>query len=125
METGNNIFSSGLSPAVTWLRFFDMQPTFLSYLKNRAISRSLFTSLTKRAKAARSPHLHAEYSLGVALQRAQQQAVLGVSYADGAVVGPDQKQPPGSFLSRVQTAHRSGALKHIQLFESLARQGRM
>lgn len=33
-----------------------------------------------------TPHLHTEDGLGVALQRAQQQTALGVTYADGAVV---------------------------------------
>lgn len=33
------------------------------------------------------PHLHAEHSLRVSLQRAEEQAVLGISDADGAVVG--------------------------------------
>lgn len=43
-------------------------------------------------------YLHAEHSFGVSLQRAQQESVLGVSHADGAVVGADQQDPPGSLL---------------------------
>lgn len=66
-------------------------------------------------------HLHAEDSLSVAFQRAQQQAALGVAHADGAVVRSDEEQPPGALLSGAQTAHPAGAvaLKHIQLLQSL------
>ena len=68
-----------------------------------------------------SPHLHAEDSFGVAVQRAQQQAILGVPHADGAVVGADQQHPAGAFLSRAQTADpaRAVALEHIQVLQSL------
>lgn len=71
----------------------------------------------------KSPHLHTEYSLGVTLQRAQQQAALGVSYADGAVVGANQQHPAGAFLGCTQAADASGAmaLKDIQLLQSLTR----
>lgn len=68
-----------------------------------------------------SDHLHAEDRLGVALQRAQEEAALSVADADGAVVRPDQQQPPGALLSRAQTAHPAGAvaLEHVQLLQSL------
>ncbi|KAG7235903.1 hypothetical protein INR49_002048 [Caranx melampygus] len=39
-----------------------------------------------------------KHSFGVTLQRAQQQAALGVSYANGAVVGANQQYPAGALL---------------------------
>lgn len=74
-------------------------------------------------EAGSSPHLHTEYSFGVTLQRAQQQAALGVSYADGAVVGADQEHSPGALLCRTQAAHTSWAmaLQDIQLLQRLMR----
>ena len=71
-----------------------------------------------------SPHLHTEHSFGVTLQRAQQQAALGVSYADGAVVGADQQHSAGSLLRRTQAADtsRAVALKHVQLLQILRRE---
>lgn len=42
------------------------------------------------------PHLHAEHGLGVTLQRAQEQAALGVAHADLAVVGADQQHSAGA-----------------------------
>lgn len=57
------------------------------------------------------------------LQRAQQQAALGVSHADGAVVGADQQHSACALLRCAQAAHasRAVALKHIQLLQSLTR----
>lgn len=70
-------------------------------------------------------HLDAEHGLGVALQRAQQQAALGVPYADGAVVGADQQHAAGALLRRAQAAHRSRVVtvEHVQLLQSLTRGG--
>lgn len=64
---------------------------------------------------------HAEDALGVALQRAQQQPVVGCPHADGVVVRADQQDPPGSLLGRGQAAHTTGAvaLKHIRLLVCL------
>lgn len=74
-----------------------------------------------------SPHLHTEHSFGVSLQRAQQQATLGVPHTDGAVVGADQQDSAGALLRCAQAAHASWAmaLKHIYLLQSLRREVRM
>lgn len=81
---------------------------------------SVLTGLTK-AKTSELTYRHAENALGVALQRAQQQPVLGCSHADGVVIRADQQDPPGSLLWRGQAAHTTGAvaLKHILLFVGL------
>lgn len=69
-----------------------------------------------------APHLHAEDSFGVSLQRTQQQAALGVAYADGAVIGTNQQHSACALLRCGQAAHSSWAvaLEHIQLLHSLA-----
>lgn len=54
--------------------------------------------LTAEAKTSELTYRHAENALGVALQRAQQQPVLGCSHADGVVIRADQQDPPGSLL---------------------------
>lgn len=61
------------------------------------------------------------------LQRAQQQAALGVSDADGAVVGADQQHAAGALLCRSQAAHtaRAVAVKLIQVLQILMRGIRM
>ncbi len=56
------------------------------------------SSLPVEAQISNRTHLHAEDSLDVSLQSAQQQSVLGVPHADGAVIGADQQDPPGSLL---------------------------
>ena len=58
------------------------------------------------------------------LQRAQQQAALGVPDADGAVVGAEQQHPAGALLGRAHAAHASGAVafKHIELLQGLRRE---
>lgn len=74
-----------------------------------------------RTRSYSATHLHIEHSFGVALQRAQEQSALGVSHADGAVVGAHQQHPAGALLCRAQAAHASWAvaLEHIQLLQSL------
>lgn len=71
-----------------------------------------------------STHLHTEYSVGVTLQCAQEQATPGVPHADGAVVGADQQHAAGALLCRAQAAHSSRpmAIEHIQLLQSLRRE---
>ena len=62
----------------------------------------------------------------MALQRAQHQAALGVSHADGAVVGAHQQHAARPLLGRAQAAHapRPVALQHVQLLQGLGGRGR-
>lgn len=62
-------------------------------------------------------YVHAENGLAVALQRSQQQSIIGVSHADGAVVGAHQQDPSGALLGRGQTADgsRPVAFEHLHL----------
>lgn len=72
-------------------------------------------------KSLLPPHRDTQNGLGVAPQRAQQEASLGVPYADAAVVGARQQQAGGALQRRAQAADASWgvALKHPQLFQSL------
>lgn len=66
-------------------------------------------------------HLHAQHSVAVTLQRAQEQAALSVTHADFTVVGAHQQHLAGSLQRRGQAADasRAVALKHIPLLQSL------
>lgn len=99
--------------------------SFLFRINSTSDFQSSGLILFRREELASDRHLHTQHSFGVTVQRAQQKATLGVSYADGAVIGADQQHPAGALLCRSQTAHppRAVALKHIQLLHSLARQG--
>lgn len=57
----------------------------------------------------------------MSLQRAQQESVLGVSHADGVVIGTDQQDPASPLLRRGQTAHaaRPVTLEHVHLLVCL------
>lgn len=68
-------------------------------------------------------HPQTEHSFGMTVQRAQEQAALGVSHADGAVVGADEQHAARALLGRAQAAHasRAVALEHIQQLHSLRR----
>lgn len=69
----------------------------------------------------RPPHLHAEHSATVTLQRAQEQAALSIAHADFTVVGANQQHLAGPLKRRAQAADtsRAVALKHILLLQSL------
>lgn len=73
-----------------------------------------------------TPHLHTEHSLRMSLQRAEQQAILGVSDADGAVVGAHQQNASHALLRCRQATHRPGpvAVKHVQLPIGLLEKGK-
>lgn len=87
-------------------------------IDNLRENRESFTSSSRPTDAPPLlSYVHAEHGLAVALQRSQQEAVLGISHADGAVVGAHQQDPPGALLRGGQAADgpRPMALKHLHL----------
>lgn len=53
---------------------------------------------TKKRFVKKETHPQTEHSFGMTVQRAQEQAALGVSHADGAVVGADEQQAACALL---------------------------